>query len=199
MSKASFSPSALDDRSRDWAPGTTYADVFASLLPSGPGPLASRVAEAAGLDPDHDVLARLEWAGLLSARTIPEGSSSPLDILVHRMTQRMLYGPGERDMIVLRHEFVAEWAGRPAEKIVSLLTSFGDPGGETAMARTVSLPAAVAIRLLAEGDLDLTGVHVPVLPDLYVPVLEELAEMGVKFQEWSQNILPGPLGPDSAD
>jgi saccharopine dehydrogenase-like NADP-dependent oxidoreductase len=111
----------------------------------------------------------------------------------------MNYGPGERDMVVLRHEFVVEWDNRPSEKIVALLTSFGDLGGETAMARTVSLPAAVATRLLVEGDLDLTGVHVPVLPDLYVPVLQELEEIGVKFRESSHKILPGPFDSDSTD
>jgi saccharopine dehydrogenase-like NADP-dependent oxidoreductase len=190
---------ALDAREVDWAPGTTYADFFTSLLPDGPGVLENRVAEAVGVGPDGDVLARLEWAGFLSRRALPGGPSSPLDILVHRMTERMPYGPGERDMIVLRHEFVAEWDDRPAEKIVSLLTDFGDPDGASAMARTVSLPAAVATRLLAEGDLDLTGVHVPVLPELYVPVLEELAEMGVKFREWTHRVLPGPFDPETTD
>jgi hypothetical protein len=51
------------------------------------------------------------------------------------------------------------------------------------MARTVSLPAAIATKLIVEGKIDLTGVHIPVLPEFYEPVLKELEEMKITFVE----------------
>jgi hypothetical protein len=51
------------------------------------------------------------------------------------------------------------------------------------MARTVSLPAAVAARLILDGRIKLTGVHIPVDPDVYEPVLAALRPLGIDVQE----------------
>ncbi len=53
------------------------------------------------------------------------------------------------------------------------------------MARTVSLPAAIAVRLILEGKIKGTGVQIPVTPAIYEPVLKELEEMehGIHFKE----------------
>jgi hypothetical protein len=52
------------------------------------------------------------------------------------------------------------------------------------MSRTVSYPVAIATRLLLEGKVKLNaGLVIPTLPELYNPILEELAELGIKFEE----------------
>ena len=51
------------------------------------------------------------------------------------------------------------------------------------MARTVSLPSAVAARLILSGNVPAVGVHIPVLPEIYGPVLAELSGMGITFVE----------------
>jgi hypothetical protein len=51
------------------------------------------------------------------------------------------------------------------------------------MARTVGLPAAIAVRLILRGAIDLTGVQVPVVPQIYGPVLAELEQLGISFVE----------------
>ncbi|MEW6070262.1 MAG: saccharopine dehydrogenase C-terminal domain-containing protein, partial [Candidatus Thermoplasmatota archaeon] len=53
----------------------------------------------------------------------------------------------------------------------------------TAMARTVGLPTAISAKLILEGKLKLTGVHIPVLPAIYEPVLQELESLGIVFKE----------------
>ena len=108
---------------------------------------------------------------------------SNLDILAKQMLDRMAYRPGERDMIVLRHEFQAEHPGKPAERIYSTLIAFGEPDGDSAMARTVSLPAAIGVRMILHGELKLTGVHIPVVPEIYEPVLAELTRLGIECKE----------------
>ena len=51
------------------------------------------------------------------------------------------------------------------------------------MSRTVSLPAAIAAAMILDGEIKITGVHIPVMPEVYNPVLKELETMGVKFVE----------------
>jgi saccharopine dehydrogenase-like NADP-dependent oxidoreductase len=59
----------------------------------------------------------------------------------------------------------------------------GDDHTHTAMSKTVGLPVAIASKLILQGKLKLTGVHVPTIKDIYQPVLEELEDYGIKFIE----------------
>jgi len=51
------------------------------------------------------------------------------------------------------------------------------------MSRTVSLPAAIGAKLVLEGKIDATGVHIPVSPTIYEPILKELERLGIAFKE----------------
>ena len=72
--------------------------------------------------------------------------------------------------------------GRPGTRI-STLVAFGEPSGDSAMARTVALPAAVAARLVVDGRIASVGVRIPVDPEIYEPVLSALEPMGIVFRE----------------
>jgi hypothetical protein len=61
--------------------------------------------------------------------------------------------------------------------------AFGEPSGDSAMARTVALPAAVAARLVVDGRIASVGVRIPVDPEIYEPVLSALEPMGIVFRE----------------
>jgi len=63
---------------------------------------------------------------------------------------------------------------------------YGIPGGDTSVARTVALPAAIAVKMILNGKIDLHGVHIPVAPEIYNPILDELERMGIKFVERKQ-------------
>jgi hypothetical protein len=52
----------------------------------------------------------------------------------------------------------------------------------------VSLPAAIAVKLILEGKITLTGVHVPVVPEIYDPVLAELEKLDIICKESSEAI-----------
>jgi len=134
------------------------------------------------------VLDRLEWLGLFSDDELPitGKETTPLDILAARMNKKMPYKKGERDMIVLVHQFVARFPDGKEEKISSTLIDFGQPDGDSSMARTVSLPAAVAAKLILTEAITDTGVHIPVKPTIYNPVLDELETMGIKCEEKMQ-------------
>jgi saccharopine dehydrogenase-like NADP-dependent oxidoreductase len=177
----------LDDTSvKDWT-GRTYRDFMAGLAEAPAGAdLKTAVAARLGLDADSDIIGRLEWLGLFEAERLPIQKGSALDILAARMVERLKYAEGERDMVILQHEFVAEDRNGRREKIISTLIDFGIPGGDSSMSRTVGLTAAIGARFILEGKIQGTGVHVPVTPDIYNPILDEHARLGIRFKETRQ-------------
>ena len=48
-----------------------------------------------------------------------------------------------------------------------------------AFSREVGLPVVIATRMFLEGELDLTGAHIPLHPSIYRPQLRELAAEGI--------------------
>jgi saccharopine dehydrogenase (NADP+, L-glutamate forming) len=173
----------LDSTLRAWRTGTTYAEFMEAYAEPGSGPVLERVAARAGISADGVVMERLHWAGLFSGRRLESAQAAPIDVLCGRLADALAYAPGERDMIVLRHEFgVVDADGRDATR-VSTLVAFGDPGSDSAMARTVSLPAAVAARLILDGHITAKGVRIPVDAEIYEPVLDALEPMGIVFRE----------------
>jgi saccharopine dehydrogenase-like NADP-dependent oxidoreductase len=117
---------------------------------------------------------------LLSSDPVPIAQGSRLDVLEKVLLARMQYRPGERDMLVLRHEFLAEYPQGRREEITSTLIDYGVPHGDSSMARTVSLPAAIAVKLILEGRIQRRGVCIPVEPAIYHPVLDELETLGIR-------------------
>ncbi len=89
-------------------------------------------------------------------------------------------------MVVLQHVFLTEGREGRRERITSTLIDFGVPHGDSSMSRTVGLPAAIGARLVLEGRIAEAGVRVPVTPDIYNPILDELAALGVRFKEERQ-------------
>jgi saccharopine dehydrogenase-like NADP-dependent oxidoreductase len=176
----------LDEAPRDDLDGLTWAQLTRKLVSAaaggGNGDLRADLANKLSVAPDAKVVVDLEWLGAFSDEPLPAGQKAPIDILCARMLEKMQYAPGERDMLILRHEFEAQYPDR-TEKITSIMVDFGIPNGYTSMARTVGLPAAIAVRLILEDKLNLTGVVAPVMPELYEPVLEELEALGIRFVE----------------
>lgn len=178
------------------------------------GKLREVTAAKLGMAVDDPVLERFAWLGFFDEKPLGLNNGSDLDVLAKLMLDRMAYKQGERDMIVLHHEFETEQTKHEdtvtqryepvradhqggekvpgcegttqkalRRKIYSTLLDYGIPGGDSAMARTVSLPAAVAVKLILAGAIKLTGVHIPVSAAIYEPVLSELARLGVRFSE----------------
>jgi len=163
-------------------PGKTFRQVMAGLIGKDDTPdLEAGLADFLNVAPNSGVMMALEWLGLLSDAPVSD-KTTLLDVLADQMLPKMLYREGERDMVILVHEFVAAYPDR-RESITSTLIDFGLPGGDTSMSRLVGLPAAIGTRLILEGEITLTGVHIPVLPEIYEPVLGELEQLGVACVE----------------
>lgn len=173
----------LDETKRKLA-GTTYAGLVRELAHAETGANLKRAVGAAlGLDPDSPEIGRMAWLGLLEEKPIPAGVGTVLDALAALMVEKLRYEEGERDMIVLRHEFLASRPDGSRERIVSTLIDHGTPHGDSSMSRTVGLPAAIGARLILEGKILKTGVQTPLDPAIYEPILDELSRHGVVFRE----------------
>ena len=173
----------LEDKASPAPTGLTWAQFMARLIDaSGEKPIREEVAGFLGIGADSPELDRIAWLGLFDDAPVPAEAKSPLDALELQMLGKMQYASNERDMIVLKHQFIVEYPDR-SEEITSTLIDYGKPGGDSAMARTVGLPAAIASRLILEEKIQLAGVHVPVFPEIYEPVLDELENLGVRFEE----------------
>jgi saccharopine dehydrogenase-like NADP-dependent oxidoreductase len=123
------------------------------------------------------------WLGLLEDTPIPDEAESALQVLAARMQAKLQYREGERDMVVLQHRFEAEYPDGGREGIDSIMVDFGISGGDSAMARTVGMPVAVAAKLILEKKIGLSGLHIPVLREIYLPILEALKTFNIAFQE----------------
>lgn len=162
----------------------TFYKFTSSLAKNAAGDsLEQKVANQLNLNPNSDFVHRLKWLGFFDQTVIPFKKGTNLDVLLNQMLTKMVYAPGEKDMIILHIEIIAEFKGGVKEKLTATMNVKGDPDGETAMSRAVALPTAISSRLIVEGKIKAKGLRMPPnLPELYKPALEELKEHGYEFK-----------------
>jgi saccharopine dehydrogenase (NADP+, L-glutamate forming) len=173
----------VDDTPDNTLKGNSYLGMMANLAGCKPGDdVEAEVARKLRLPRDSEIIWRLEWLGLFADEPLPD-QDNHLDVLCVRLQEKLFYKPGEKDMIVMKHTFVVENADQTRDRITSTLIDFGIPHGDTSMARTVSLPLAVGVKLMSENKINLTGVQIPIQPEVYRLVLAELEKLGIRMQE----------------
>lgn len=171
----------FDQAPRSDLDGLTYKRFMQGFV-DGAGEVRKALATKLGVPEDAPTIAKLKWLGLFKDTPIGLGEGGNIDILAKRMLERCQYAEGERDMIILQHEFVVEYPDRN-EQVYSTMVDFGIPGGDTSMARTVSLPVAIATRMILESEITQHGIVAPVKPDVYNPILAELETLNIKCEE----------------
>lgn len=144
--------------------------------------LEAILSDKLGIRKESVVFKKFGWLGFFDETPIPITEGAPIDVLTALMLEKMPYEDGERDLLILHHEFVAEFDGKE-QRITSTLIDYGIPGGDTSMARTVALPAAIGVRLIMEGKISRKGVFMPKYKEIYEPVLAELDTLGIKIVE----------------
>jgi len=165
--------------------GYTYRKLTASLTKSDSDNITAHVAKQLGVDANHRIITTFAWLGLFGDDPVPPNTKTHLDALCAAMLARMQYADSERDMLVMLHTLDCEFPKLGKRRIyTSRLLDFGIKNGDSSMSRTVSLPVAIATKLVLEGKFShLKGLVMPTFPDLYNPILEELESMNIKFHE----------------
>ncbi len=126
---------------------------------------------------------QFECLGLNDHTTIiNKGLCSAADVLQFLLETKLPLRPTDKDMIIMLHEIEYSINGR-SSKISSSLVVKGEDNLRTAMAKTVGLPLGIAAKLILEGKINETGLHIPVMASIYEPVLKELEENGIVFEE----------------
>lgn len=131
---------------------------------------------------EGEVMKRLHWSGLFSNEIIGLTSGSPAQVLEHILNKKWKLKSGDKDFIIMWHRFNFE-LGNTKREIQAYLTVTGDDEVNTAMAKTVGLPLAIAAKLLLEEKIKTRGVAIPVDKDIYDPVLSELSQYGIRLVE----------------
>ena len=174
----------FDDAERHDLKGLTYRQMVAKLIGSDTSDnLIAKTARFLHIDNYSTVIKNFQWLGLFSDNPVPD-ETNVMDIFCTLLQEKLVMGENELDLIILYHRFIAEFAGKE-ELITSTLIDTGIPNGDSAMSRTVSLPAAIATALILENKIKMTGVQIPVQPEIYNPVLDELARLDIECVEKS--------------
>lgn len=160
----------------------TYTDLLQSFLPKGKTSVKEKLTEFMGKDMDAEVMSKLEYLELFSNKPIKLQEGSPAELLQNLLEEKWLLKAGDKDMIVMQHQFEYELNGAH-KKLNSSLVVIGDDEVHTAMAKTVGLPLAIAIKNFLTGGFKLYGVQIPIVKEIYEPMLAELESMGITFVE----------------
>lgn len=131
---------------------------------------------------DGPEMERLNWSGFFDNEPVGLVQGTPAQILEHILNKRWKLSPHDKDLIVMWHRFGFLKDGNEKEIQASLVVE-GENAVHTAMAKTVGLPIAIAAKLLIEGKIKQRGVVIPVMKEIYEPVLKELGEVGVRLVE----------------
>jgi saccharopine dehydrogenase-like NADP-dependent oxidoreductase len=108
--------------------------------------------------------------------------ATPAQILEKILSDSWTLQPHDKDMIVMYHKFGYVINGEE-KQIDSKMVCIGENQTYTAMAKTVGLPVAMATLLILNGKIKTPGVQLPIRKEVYMPILKELEEHGVVFNE----------------
>ncbi|HET7899472.1 MAG TPA: saccharopine dehydrogenase C-terminal domain-containing protein, partial [Flavisolibacter sp.] len=142
-------------------------------------------------DQMHDAnltLKQLFFLGMDDDSTrINKGFCSAADVLQFALEKKAMLQPGDKDMVVMIHEVEYTLNGQTLRTTASFLLQ-GEDAVQTAMAKTVGLPLAIATKLILNKTITSKGLQIPVSGEIYHPVLKELEENGITFQEETKDI-----------
>jgi len=158
-------------------------EVLSNIVDRRNQDIRSAVASYLNLPVHSLILKKLEWLGLFSRKKLPLGKASVFDMLAHTLKTHLVFDEGERDLLIMHHEFEVSYPELPTQRIQSTLIDRGLPSGPSSMARTVGYPVGIAASLIASGKISLKGVQIPVLPEIYEPILAECEKLGIRFVE----------------
>ncbi|MFZ4399004.1 MAG: saccharopine dehydrogenase family protein [Bacteroidales bacterium] len=141
-----------------------------------------KIAAKFNISMDSDIIMRLKWLGVFENTKVEIKNATPAQILQKILVDKWVLDKDDKDLIVMQHQFEYEKSERKY-RITSSLVVIGIDNVHTAMSITVGTPLAIATKLLLTGKINITGVHTPVIKELYEPILNELEDYNIKFSE----------------
>jgi saccharopine dehydrogenase-like NADP-dependent oxidoreductase len=164
--------------------GKTLKEIVAEKLDVYPKNVKEKVVGRLKLALDGPAIDAIDWLGYFSNDKVTITEGSTFDITVDLMMKKMMLPEGARDMVIMQHTFLIEKANGQKEVIKARLLDYAT-ADDTSIARTVALPAAIAVKMILDGKIAEKGVQIPISKSIYEPVLIELERMGIAMvEEW---------------
>jgi len=162
----------------------TKRDFINAFLPFSPSDSVElKLRQYLKIDQDDELWLKLEELDIFNGETkIGLKDATPAQLLQKILEEKWTLKPEDKDMIVMYHKFGYEENGK-LKQIDSQLVVKGDDQVYTAMAKTVGLPVGIATLKILNGEIKNPGVQLPIKKEIYKPILEELEEYGVIFNE----------------
>jgi len=161
----------------------TYRQFINAFLKYDPSlSVEEKIAGYLGLNQNGEIIKKIKWLGLFEDEFINLDKATPAMILLKKLKEKWSLDPGDKDMIVMEHVLDWELENKIRQTRSSLVVKGKSPE-ETAMAMTVGTPVGIAARLILNGTITVKGVQIPVTPEIYNPILDELENYGIKFIE----------------
>jgi saccharopine dehydrogenase-like NADP-dependent oxidoreductase len=167
--------------------GRSPREVVEMFLPI---PVPPERVEAAAtlfleLNPTGRQMENLRFLGLFDNEPTGCGGDTAAAMLSHLLETRLAPLPESRDMVIIVHEMEVEYpeSDRPSEKQTFTMVEYGEPMRMSAMAKTVGLPAAIAVEMLLTGEIELRGCLLPSHPEICTSILARVRAEGLEFME----------------
>ena len=162
----------------------SYRDFVNSFLPYSPtDSVELKFRHNLKIDQDDIMWDKLLELDLFNPnKKVELKNATPAEILQKILMDKWTLSEDDKDMIVMYHKFGYEIEGKK-KQIDATMVNIGQDQTRTAMARTVGLPVAIAALKILNGTISTPGVQLPITKEVYEPILKELAENGIVFNE----------------
>ncbi len=162
----------------------SYRDFVNAFLPYSPSDSVElKLRHALKIDQDDIVWDKLVELDIFNAeKRVELKKATPAQILQKILMDSWTLEANDKDMIVMYHKFGYELNGKK-HQIDATMVALGDDQTYTAMAKTVGLPVAMATLAILNGKIKTPGVQIPITKEVYEPILKELKDFGIQFNE----------------
>lgn len=168
----------------------SYRDFVNLFLPYSPtDSVELKMRHNLNIDQDDVMWDKLVELDIFNpSKKIGLKNATPAECLQKILMDKWTLEPQDKDMIVMYHKFGYELNGK-RQQIDSNMVILGDDQVFTAMAKTVGLPVAIATLKILNGEITTPGVQLPITKEVYEPILKELEEFGIVFNEYEKEYI----------
>lgn len=173
-----------DSYTIDDSENMSYRDFTNAFLPYSPtDSVELKLRHQLKIDQDDVVWDKLVELDIFNPnKPIGLKKATPAQILQKILMDSWTLSKTDKDMIVMYHKFGYELHGKQYQIDASMVV-LGEDQTYTAMAKTVGLPVAMATLAILNGKITTPGVQIPITKEIYQPILQELKNYGITFQE----------------
>ena len=159
-------------------------DFVNSFLPYSPSDSVElKLRHQLKIDQDDILWDKLEELDIFnSEKKVGIKNATPAQILQKILLNKWTLSNEDKDMIVMYHKFGYEKGGKKYQ-IDATMVCKGENQTYTAMAKTVGLPVAIATLKVLNNKIKLKGIKIPIEKSIYKPILKELEDFGIIFNE----------------